>query len=125
MKKSSDAPVSKDFGLRDRIKSFAEKHNFIVSEFVEHKIKWSEEHEDRCFCDPDNRICPCNRVYEDMANFNGRCLCNLFWKPEAYENWKYYSNKPKKQVQEQLYIMSEQEYKEAKKKVREVWKNLI
>lgn len=114
-----DAPVGIDPNLRQRIKLYAEKHNFTISEFVDHKTKWSEEHEGRCFCDA-SRICPCEFVSEDMSRFNGRCLCNLFWQNKLnYENWKYYNNRPKK-AQEKSNIMTDEEYKEAKKKVKKV-----
>lgn len=114
-----DAPIGHDPELRDRIKSFANEHNFVISEYVEHKIKWSEEHESRCFCDAFHRKCPCDYIYEDMVKFNGRCLCNLFWKPEAYENWKFYNNRPKK-PQEEQYVMNDIEYQEARKKVKKI-----
>lgn len=143
MKKGSDAPVGTDLNfvkmdnvpvgfdseLRERIKLFAEEHNFIISEFVEHKIKWSEEHQGRCPCDPyqnERKKCPCNHVYEDMADFNGQCVCGMFWKQDAYERWKYQwlRRKDKKTTVSDEYTMTDEEYKEAKNKIKKVWKDL-
>lgn len=121
--KNQNESVSANSNLRERINAFAVKNKFVVSEYVDHKIKWSEENENRCFCDPDHRTCPCNHVYEDMVNFNGRCLCNLIWRPEAYETWKFYHNRPK-QPQKEMPVMSNEEYKNAKEKVRKVWESL-
>ena len=123
-------PCGRDKELRNRIKEYAEEHNFIVSDFVEKKIKWSQCHGGRCFCSPFERVkCPCDNVYEDMKKYNGRCLCRLFWKPDAYDKWMKQKQKQKtfSDVKEKSSLKkdkSDEEKRKEKEIVQNVWKNL-
>lgn len=118
-------PFEKCRGLRDRINDYAEEHDFVVSEFVEKKIKWSETHGGRCFCSPFERLtCPCDNVYEDMKLYNGRCLCRMFWKPEAYSKWLKTKEKQKPLTTYQKETMNDFEKAEAKKQIKDMWKKL-
>lgn len=123
-------PFEKCVELRDNIQKYAKKHNFVISDFVEKKIKWSETHGGRCFCDPLHRlVCPCDNVYEDMKCFNGRCLCRLFWKPEAYEKWMKTKQKQKtlsdiKEKPSLSKVKTKEENRKEKEIIDNVWKTL-
>jgi hypothetical protein len=36
-----------------------------------------EKHQGRCFCDWENRRCPCEHALEDLKRFRGICLCGV------------------------------------------------
>jgi len=117
----------KDKELRNRIKEYATEHNFVISDFVNKKIKWSETHSGRCFCSPFERVkCPCDNVYEDMKKYNGRCLCRLFWKPEAYEKWLKTKQKQKtlSNVKVEKIKKTKEEKINDKKIIDSIWKSL-
>lgn len=112
----------------DRLEKYAEENGFVINKFAKKKIEWMRTHSivySVCFCDPINRTkCPCDHVHEDMKRFNGRCLCRLLWKPEAYAKWIEQKKKQKPLTTYQKETMNDFEKKEAKKQIKDMWKNL-
>lgn len=87
------APKGKVKNLRQKIEAFAKKHNLVINEQNASKIAWMENHKGRCFCDWQNRECPCDKVMQDLVKFNGRCLCRILFTKEALE--KHQAKKPR------------------------------
>jgi len=74
--------------LRRTLEQYAQEHGLIINEDFAWKIEWMATHQGRCACDPGNRRCPCEHVFEDLKRFNGRCLCRVFFTPERVEQLK-------------------------------------
>ena len=112
----------------NRIETYAKEHGFVINEYAKKKIEWMRTHSGHCFCSPIERTCcPCDNVYEDMKRFSGRCLCRLFWKPDAYDKWM--KNKQKQRTLSDVKTKSSlKKTKEEKLKEKEiiqnVWKSL-
>lgn len=90
------APKVKVTGLRKRIEAFAQAHGLFINEKNAWKITWMSNHEGRCYCDWQNRRCPCHMVMQDLHRFNGRCLCRVLWTKEALEKQQKIKRKPSK-----------------------------
>ena len=122
------APYGKDKELRSRLKQFAEKHNLIISDFVEKKIRFSESHYGVCFCDPLRRLkCPCDNIWEDFKAYGNRCLCRVLWKPDAYDKWLKTKQKQKtlSDVKIKSSVKKTKEEKQNNKKIIDnVWRSL-
>ena len=72
------APMGKVEHLRETLETFAKEHGLLIFEKNSFKIDWMAEHQGKCFCDWQNRTCPCQFLFEDLAKFKGNCLCAVF-----------------------------------------------
>ena len=104
------APKGKVEYLRERIEAFAKENSLVIFEKNAFKIDWMIEHEGRCFCDWQNRKCPCDNVFQDIAKFNGNCLCCVFATGEKAE----ILSKPRKIV-----VRTPEEMKAYKEKMKQ------
>lgn len=59
-----------------------------------------------------------------MKAFNGRCLCRLFWKPEAYAKWKRERAKQKPLIITEKVVLTREEKKKQREEIDNVWKDL-
>jgi hypothetical protein len=104
------APQGRVPDLRKRLQEFAEKNSLFLNPKFDWKIAWMEEHEGRCFCDWENRFCPCGQALEDLKRFNGCCHCGVLCTEEKLHY--YLTQKPRKKP-------SPEEAKERKAKLKE------
>lgn len=72
------APEGKVENLRQKLETFAKENSLLILEKNAWKIDWMAEHQGKCFCDWQNRVCPCGNVFQDLQRFNGNCLCCVF-----------------------------------------------
>jgi len=84
------APKGNVEGLRKKLEDYALEHGLFIHETNAWKIEWMEEHQGRCYCDWENRFCPCQHIMEDLKTFNGVCHCALLCTKEKHD---YYLKK--------------------------------
>jgi len=120
------APPSPIPDLKDRVYAFAEEHGLIVNEDMLKKLNWMTDHGGRCFCDwESDRRCPCHRVFDDIAYFNGSCMCNLLHTPEKNKRWKQRkARKPEKLTDSEIKTRKEKA-KTNKKNAEEIFNKMI
>jgi len=89
-----DAPLEK-VERESKVRAYAKEHGLVVDEHYLFKIRWSEEHGGRCFCDWDSdRRCPCSRVQDDLIRFNGNCMCSVLITPQKLKQKQKQRNRP-------------------------------
>ena len=71
------APQGATQNLRPRLEEFAKNNGLFLNPKFAWKITWMQRHQGRCFCDWENRHCPCEHALEDLKRFNGVCLCGV------------------------------------------------
>ena len=87
-----DAPLEK-VEVESKVRAYAKEHGLIFDEYFLSKIRWSEEHGGRCFCNWDSdRQCPCSHVQKDLIRYNGTCLCSVLCTPEKMKKRLKYRN---------------------------------
>lgn len=88
------APLGKTENLQEQLEAFAKTNSLLIFDKNRWKITWMAEHQGKCFCDWQNRSCPCKTVFQDLKTFNGNCLCGVFVTPEKLK----ILSKPRKTV---------------------------
>ena len=75
--------------LREQLIDLVTENGWVINYGMEHKLEYAENHGGRCWCDPENRRCPCpmELLQEDFSIFGGTCLCNLIMTEERLEHW--------------------------------------
>lgn len=75
--------------IKANLEQFADDNNLIINPYVESKIEWMELHGGQCYCEPSGeRSCPCEHALNDVAQFNGACLCRVLVTQERLEALK-------------------------------------
>lgn len=88
------APLGKTENLQEQLEAFAKTNGLLIFDKNRWKITWMAEHHGKCFCDWQNRSCPCKTMFQDLKTFNGNCLCGVFVTPEKLK----ILSKPRKTV---------------------------
>lgn len=116
------APRSPIPDLKDRVYTFAKEHGLIVNEDMLKKLNWMTDHGGRCFCDwESDRRCPCHRVFDDIAYFNGSCMCNLLHTPEKNQRWKKHKARQNKKLTDEEIKKIKEKGIENKTKAKDIY----
>ena len=104
------APQGKVENLHQKLEQFAKKNSLLLNPKFDWKISWMETHQGRCFCDWENRFCPCEHALEDLKRFGGICLCGVLC---TKDKLLYY------QTAHETKLLSPEEKKAAKERLKQ------
>ena len=118
------APQRKVEHLREKLEKYASEHGLFLNPLSEPKIQWMSEHEGRCFCDWEKRLCPCQFVMEDLHRFNGICHCGVLCTKEKLEYFLA-PKKPRKELTPEEKAARKQAMKEKQKQNELLLKKIL
>ena len=92
----ADAPEG-DVEVWPKLINYARDHGLEIDTVYSKKVDWMEKHKGVCFCSWDSgRICPCDKIEEDLVQYNGSCFCGLLVTPERLRRAQAYDKQKKK-----------------------------
>ena len=106
--------------VRPLLEKRAKELNLVINSYMEHKIKWSEDHGGRCMCDWEHRKCPCDNISKDLVKYDGECLCKVLVTNEKMKKIKKEQRtKNKKKTKKSKEKPTEEKIKKDKIKIEE------